>query len=202
MGNEDSVIGLSRSLSRAGCNPQEWDGGTWTARCPVHGGNVLALMVRVVTDGSLLVRCRHTNPEGKPWSESQIWESLGLQQPQPKQALGRSAQHPGGGEPGTAASDGASGQIGEPARQAADPVATTVAKMPAPVLAEESDFAFPVAEPDIGPDIAAAPGETVLSQAKPNVACEMAVMADEAGLAQAPKKKSGTADLRFERRIW
>ena len=77
--------------------------------CPVHGGQSFALLIRLLDDGSILVRCRAANREGISCSETQIWEAVGLQSPQPKRAPQGIAQLAAHGGLDTAPAAGASG---------------------------------------------------------------------------------------------
>ena len=73
-------------LARGGWNPEPVGKDTWHARCPVHGGPGLALVVRRGEDGSAAVWCRHLRSQGKSCPEAEIWRSLGLKPPQPEVA--------------------------------------------------------------------------------------------------------------------
>jgi hypothetical protein len=85
MDDHDIALVL-RWLSNAGCAPEAWEDGSWTARCPVHGGLYRALVVRRGGDGSVSLVCR-SRGRGDRCSEGAIWQALGLPARQSEPAL-------------------------------------------------------------------------------------------------------------------
>jgi hypothetical protein len=88
----DATVVLDR-LSRGGWNPEPVAKDTWHARCPVHGGPYLALVVHKGHDGVATLRCRYVGHDGQTCSEAEVWEAIGLRPP-PEAAVRSKIQNP------------------------------------------------------------------------------------------------------------